>query len=62
MSGGARRARRLPPKDVRTACGFDYGTLPRTALAPSLVVCAAQHAAELTADADALRHRSAPDV
>ena len=35
---------------------------PPHAPAPSLVVCAAQHAPRLTADADALRHRSAPDV
>jgi hypothetical protein len=48
--------------DVCAECGFDYGTLPRTALAPSLVVSAAQHAARLTADDDALRHRPAPDV
>jgi hypothetical protein len=43
-------------------CGYDYAALPRPALAPAIVLGAAQHAARLTAAPDGLRHRPAPDV
>lgn len=48
--------------DVCAACGYDHAALPRPALAASLALGAAQHAARLTAAADALRRRPAPDV
>ncbi len=48
--------------DVCSACGYDYAALPRPALAPSLALGAALHAARLTAPDDALRRRPAPDV
>ncbi len=48
--------------DACAECGYVYATLPRSALAPSLVSGAAQHAARLSAADDALRRRPAPDV
>jgi hypothetical protein len=48
--------------DACAECGYDYVALPRPALAPSLALGAAQHAARLTSADDALRHRPAPDV
>ncbi|MFD2093961.1 DinB family protein [Blastococcus deserti] len=48
--------------DACAACGYDYAALPRPALAPSLALGAAQHAARLTAADAALRHRPAPGV
>ncbi len=48
--------------DACAECGYAYGALPRPALAPAIVLGAAQHAPRLAAAQEALRHRPAPDV
>ena len=43
-------------------CGFDYFTLPRFAVSPSIALGGTQHAARLAAPAAALTGHPAPDV
>ena len=48
--------------DACGECGFDYFTLPRLALAPSIALGGTQHAARLAAPVTALTARPAPGV
>jgi hypothetical protein len=48
--------------DACGECGYDYFTLPRLALAPSIALGGTQHAARLAAPAAALTAHPAPGV